>query len=117
MPLIYDVSILQLLEVRLFGEEVVMTVAQSRREEERKQGWLRKLIVGLGVLGGLASIGIPMAFLVQLLRWMLRHEVVPIVPFVTFLVVVMAVIAASHLLQRHSERYGSGGRYLPSLPS
>jgi MFS family permease len=81
--------------------------AQSRREE-KKQGLLNKLMVGLAVLLALPLVGLPIAFLVQWLRWMLRHQL-PMVPFALFLVAMMALIAALHFLQRHSERYGSGG--------
>jgi hypothetical protein len=60
------------------------------------------------VLLGMIFIALPIAFLVLWLRHMLRHGL-SIVPTVVFLVGMMALIAASHFLQRHSERYGLGG--------
>lgn len=83
--------------------------AQSRQREDK----LGKAIgVGVSLLLGIPVIGIfivlPIVFLAQLLKWMLRHQL-PMVPFVLFLVAMMAVIAALHFLQRHTERYGLGG--------
>jgi hypothetical protein len=88
--------------------------AQSRQREGKKEVldsllFTKWIMVGLGVLLALPFVGLPIAFLVQWLRWVLRHEVLPIVPFVLFLVAMMALIAALHFLQRHSERYDLGG--------
>jgi hypothetical protein len=78
-------------------------IAVLRSQEERS------LLVRIAMVPMVIVPALPIAFLVDWLSWMLRHEVVPIVPTVLFLVGMMALIAASHFLQRHSERYGLGG--------
>ena len=92
------------------GERSAVEEAQRRREEER-QARFDKLTVWLGVLLGLIFlplIALPIVFFAQWLKWQVRHQV-PIVPFVLFLVGMMAVIAALHFLQRGREHYGLGG--------
>jgi hypothetical protein len=51
---------------------------------------------------------LPLAFLAMFLVHIVRHNA-SIASTVLFLVAMMAVIAALHFLQRHSERYGLGG--------
>jgi hypothetical protein len=111
-----------LLTERPFGEEVVMAANHAPQREGERPGAVEEaqsrqrenklwatLGVGLLVLVAIPFIGLPIAFLVQGLRSMLRHEVLLIVPTVVFLVAMMALVAASHFLQRHNERYGLGG--------
>ncbi|HEX5848910.1 MAG TPA: hypothetical protein VFY59_06905 [Rubrobacter sp.] len=69
----------------------------------------RSIFVRIAMVPMVIVPALPIAFLVDWLSWMLRHEVVPIVPAVLLLVGMMALIAASHFVQRHSERYGPGG--------
>ena len=88
------------------GRRGAVEEAQSRQRDAK----LGKAIgVGVSVLLAIPVIGLPIAFLVQFLRWLLRHEVLSIVPAVVFLVGVMAVIAALHFLQYGKEGYGLGG--------
>jgi MFS family permease len=79
--------------------------AQSRQREDK----LGKAIgVGLGVLLALPLIVLPSVFLAQILRHIVTHNA-SIASTLLFLVAMMAVVAASHFLQRGTEGYGSGG--------
>jgi hypothetical protein len=60
------------------------------------------------VLLALPLIVLPSVFLAQILRHIVTHNA-SIASTVLFLVGMMAVVAASHFLQRETERYGSGG--------
>ena len=89
----------ELMALSLLAGAVVGLIALIRSQERSVLVWLPLLL----------APGLPIAFLVQWLRYMLRHEVVSIVPTVVFLVAMMALIAALHFLQRGRERYGLGG--------
>jgi hypothetical protein len=82
----------------LLAGAVVGLIALLRSQERSVLVWLPLAL----------APGLPIAFLVQWLRWVLRHGL-SIVPTVLFLVGMMALIAALHFLQRQSERYGLGG--------
>jgi hypothetical protein len=82
----------------LLAGAVVGLIALIRSQERSVLVWLPLAL----------APGLPIAFLVQWLRYLLRHGL-SIVPFVVFLVAMMALIAALHFLQRHSERYALGG--------
>jgi hypothetical protein len=95
-----------LMGVSLLAGAVVGLIALLRSQERSVLVWLPLAL----------APGLPIAFLVQWLRYMLRHGL-SIVPTVLLLVGMMALIAALHFLQRQSERYGLGGLYPPWLPS
>jgi hypothetical protein len=110
-----------LLKERPFGEEVTMAANHTPQREGERRGAVEEaqsrqrenklwatLGVGLLMLLALPVVALIMAFLVQWVRYMLRHQL-PMVPSVLVLVAMMALIAALHFLQRHSERYGLGG--------
>lgn len=96
---LFSGSTFELMGLGILAGAVVGLIALLRSQERSVLVWLPLAL----------APGLPIAFLAQWLRWMLRHEVVPIVPTVVFLVAMMALIAASHFLQRESERYGLGG--------
>lgn len=98
-PLIGSGSSFELMALSLLAGAVVGLIALIRSQERSVLVWLPLAL----------APGLPIAFLVQWLRYMLRHEVVTIVPTVVFLVAMMALIAALHFLQRGTERYGLGG--------
>jgi hypothetical protein len=88
-----------LMTLSLLAGAVVGLIALIRSHERSVLVWLPLVL----------APGLPIAFLVQWLRYMLRHGLLPIVPTVLFLVGMMALIAALHFLQRQSERYDFGG--------
>jgi hypothetical protein len=92
-------SSFELMVLSLLAGAVVGLIALIRSQERSVLVWLPLVL----------APGLPIAFLVQWLRWMLRHEEWIVAPTVLFLAGMMALVAASHFLHRHSERYGLGG--------
>ena len=95
--------------VGLLAGAVVGLIALLRSQEERS------ILVWLAMVPMVLLLGVASAFVVQWLGYILIHGLsilspVPLqVATVVFLVGMMALIAALHFLQRHSERYGLGG--------
>jgi hypothetical protein len=92
-------SSFELMALSLLAGAVVGLIALIKSQEHSVLVWLPLVL----------APGLPIAFLVQWLRYLLRHEEWIVAPTVMFPVGMMALVAASHFLQRHSERYALGG--------